>query len=172
MTFEEAFHYAIDTASVFIDEEIVSAANMPENSNIFALEHPLYGLMAFIYPNLFLMEKRNEYDRIIDNPIRAQMIVRLRIKCLTVFSLIGKEFVDKITENEIDGIVKNAGLKDPRSLRRDLEEFFRLRPITWFCILASSVYNNRLVARSKVVKKKSTSAPKMLGTAESIRTMI
>ena len=66
MTFEEAFHYAIDTASVFIDEEIVAAANMPENKDIFAIEHPLYGLLAFIYPNLFLKEKRDEYDRIID----------------------------------------------------------------------------------------------------------
>lgn len=167
MSFEESYKFATDMANMFITEEEIISKNVDKTTTIYSNDHPLYSLMSFVYPNLFIESNRDEYDKIINNQIRAQQLVRIRICCLSIIALTGAEFVNKITQNIIDGICLNSGESKPRTLRRELEVYFRQRPNTWFCVLASSSFNNKLVKNSKYVNPSQTISP---GTARSIRT--
>lgn len=169
MKFEENYKLASDIADMFVNEEesLAQISAKAGTNTIFSDDHPLYAFLSFPYPNLFTKSGREKYIDISRNEIRGQHMIRIRNKCMTIISLTGIEFVNELTKNIIDGIVKTSRDKKPRALRRELEAFFFDHPELWFCVIGSSIFNNKFI--SYAVKHRSTKPVQKLDIEQTIR---
>lgn len=164
MTFEEAYKFAHEVAGVFVDEEEVEAK--ASGTSIYDSDNHVNTLLNYPYSNMFTETSDEEVRKIFSNPIREQTLKRVRSKLLAVASLTGYKFVDQVTANLIDEISAiGKHYTAPRVSKKRLTALFSDIPCLWFCIIASTIYSNRLVvASSERLKKVSP------GTGQSTRT--
>lgn len=165
MTFEESYKFAHEVAGVFVDEEEVEAKS--QGTSIYDADNHVNTLLNYPYSNMFTKTSEVEVRKIFTNPIREQTLKRVRSKLLAVASLTGYKFVEQLTTNLIDEISAiGKHYTAPRVSRKRLTELFEDIPCLWFCIVASTIYNNRLVVASNERIKKKASP----GTERSTRT--
>lgn len=165
MTFEESYKFAHEVAGVFVDEEDVEAK--ARGTSIYDSDNHVNTLLNYPYSNAFTPEADAEIRKIFSNPIREQTLKRVRSKLLAVVSLTGYSFVNQITNNLIDGISAiGKHYTAPRVSKKRLTTLFDDVPCLWFCIIASTIYNNRrAVASGERLKRSSPGTAKSTHTA-------
>lgn len=144
MTYEESYKFASNVVEAFLQEE--SKVDEAYGTQLYSDESQAYALFVSMYPNLFIKEWRDKLTTILDNPVREQLLKRIRDKQMLIISLTGKGFVDTLTNNLIDAIWYNAP-KRSRALRRELVRYFDEHPFVWFCALVSNVYMKHVIER-------------------------
>lgn len=165
MTFEDAYKLAHEIAGVFIDEE-AAISQVKGSASIYDDDNPVCTLLGFAYSNMFSEEQQVEVKKIFTNPIREQTLKRVRSKMLAVTSVAGQSFAEQVTTNIIDSIVAiGEHSVAPRVSRKRLTALFKDYPCLWFCVIASTIYNNKCVLAASENAKKRPSP----GTAQSTR---
>ena len=165
MTFEEAYKFAHEVAGVFVDEEEVEAK--ASGTSIYDSDNHVNTLLNYPYSNMFTETSDEEVRKIFSNSIREQTLKRVRSKLLAVASLTGYKFVEQVTTNLVDEISAiGKHYTAPRVSKKRLTALFSDIPCLWFCIVASTIYSNRLVVASSERLKKKASP----GTGQSTRT--
>lgn len=132
-------------------EEAIEKTSKDTIKTIYNDSHPLYNLLSFLYPNLYLPERREAYERVASEERRTQYITRLRLKAFEVASIIGIEAVKKIIRSQIDYLVLASGVTGfmkARVLRRELELFYLNNSTVWFSALVVPYYSIKFIANS------------------------
>ena len=158
LSYEEKFGILTESIKKYLDTEdkVATLGTNDLPRTIFDSNHPAYNLFASIYANAFIGSQREEIDKILDNPIRSQIIKRVRMECLFIYGLCGESFVTTLTNNLIDGVVAMSGVsgKTALALKKELGLYFSKRPILWYCCIANSLYSAAMVESSKGIKRK------------------
>ena len=144
MTYEESYKFASNVVEEFLQEE--SKVDESYGIQLYSDESQSYTLFVSMYPNLFIKEWRDKLTSILNNPIREQLLKRIRDKQMLIISLTGIGFVDTLTNNLIDAIWYNAPNRS-RALRRELVRYFDENPFVWFCALVSNAYMKHVIER-------------------------
>lgn len=140
MSYEDSFKFMNEIIRAMLDDED-KLARTTGTSSVNESSHPACSLFTFMYANLYNPAQQDKYDQIIGNPIREQLMKRIRTAQMRVVAMVGKKFVDQITENLIDVISSNDPDK-PSASRKRLTVYFRNRSSVWFCAMASVIYQS------------------------------
>lgn len=165
MTYEESYKFASNVVEAFLQEE--SKVDESYGVQLYSDESQSYALFVSMYPNLFIKEWRDKLTAILNNPVREQLLKRIRDKQMLIISLTGKGFVDTLTNNLIDAIWYNAP-KRSRALRKELVRYFDENPFVWFCALVSNVYMKHVIERLRAKAQ----AKQLPGKQPSVHTIV
>ena len=150
MTFEEKYSAIAKMCSAhLLEEENIAKTSKKGSKTIYEYVHPLYSMLTFAFSNLFTVQARQAYTRIMDVPTRAQYILRIRLLALHATSLVGDDCVQQIIKNQINAIMRISGTPS-RALRRALEKLYKEVSITWMLVILGGVYTVEANLRAAV----------------------